>query len=265
MGWALLDDGFCNHPKVVDLIFHPTADGPRAMAYWTMALSWAYRYTINKPEPEQGVIPPGQLRAWGRLMSREGEAAEALADVGLWDRLDGGAYRIHDFREWARLDQRDAKVRGGRMTAKKRWGTELPLGLNSSPDDDASSTPTDGANSSATSSTDSTATSKTGSELVTSDSDSDSDKSKPSAIADGEFDKFWTTYPKRKGKQAALKAWIRIVKAVSPSVIIAGAAAYAEQRDGQDPKFTAHPATWLNAGCWDDEDDDDTPTERFIR
>ncbi|OKO71893.1 hypothetical protein AC630_31760 [Bradyrhizobium sp. AS23.2] len=32
-----------------------------------------------------------------------------------------------------------------------------------------------------------------------------------------------------------------------------GAMRYAAERTGQDPKFTKHPATWLNGECWKDE------------
>jgi hypothetical protein len=35
--------------------------------------------------------------------------------------------------------------------------------------------------------------------------------------------------------------------------LIAGAQRYAVERREQDPKYTKHPATWLNAGCWQDE------------
>jgi len=38
-----------------------------------------------------------------------------------------------------------------------------------------------------------------------------------------------------------------------------GARRYAEARAGQDPQYTAHPATWLNAGRWDDEIQATTP------
>lgn len=67
------------------------------------------------------------------------------------------------------------------------------------------------------------------------------------------FDEFWSAYPKRVGKQAAIKAWRNAIKLASPDTIIAGAQRYAESRRGEDPKFTAHPSTWLNAGRWDDE------------
>jgi len=34
---------------------------------------------------------------------------------------------------------------------------------------------------------------------------------------------------------------------------IAGAQRYAVERQGQPPKYTKHPATWLNGGCWEDD------------
>ena len=34
---------------------------------------------------------------------------------------------------------------------------------------------------------------------------------------------------------------------------LAGAQRYAAERKDQDPKYTKHPATWLNGGCWEDE------------
>lgn len=67
------------------------------------------------------------------------------------------------------------------------------------------------------------------------------------------FDEFWSIYPKRVGKQAAIKAWRNALKLAAPDTIINGAQRYAESRHGEDPKFTAHPSRWLNAGRWDDE------------
>lgn len=68
------------------------------------------------------------------------------------------------------------------------------------------------------------------------------------------FDEFWTVYPRKVAKGAARKAWPKAVEAacgVEP--IIEGARRYAIERDGEDPKFTAHPATWLRAERWADQ------------
>jgi len=78
--------------------------------------------------------------------------------------------------------------------------------------------------------------------------DSDSGKG-----AQEDFQRFWAQYPKKVAKLAAQKAFAQAVKKVAPNVILAGALRYAAERDGQDSKFTKHPATWLNKGCWDDE------------
>jgi len=55
------------------------------------------------------------------------------------------------------------------------------------------------------------------------------------------------------GKGQAVRAWGKAAKLADPDKIIAAAAAYARQRQGEDPKYTKYPATWLNGQCWDDE------------
>lgn len=69
------------------------------------------------------------------------------------------------------------------------------------------------------------------------------------------FDQFWRFYPRKIAKQAARRAWDKAVKGVDPRVIITGARRYAVERHFNDPagKYTKHPATWLNGGCWEDE------------
>jgi hypothetical protein len=77
-----------------------------------------------------------------------------------------------------------------------------------------------------------------------------------SAAADaGLFEKFYRAYPRKKEPQAARRAWEKAVRHADAQLIIDGAVRYAKQRDGEDPKLTKYPATWLNRGCWDDEDD----------
>jgi hypothetical protein len=71
-----------------------------------------------------------------------------------------------------------------------------------------------------------------------------------------EFDEFWTVYPLRKAKGAARTAWAKALKKTDAHVIIAAAASYRDDPN-RDPRFTKHPATWLNGECWNDE-----PTER---
>ena len=74
----------------------------------------------------------------------------------------------------------------------------------------------------------------------------------PSAkAAEALFDQFWGTYPRKTDKGNARKAWAKAVKKKPAGEIIAAAAAYAATKP--EPKFTAHPTTWLNGERWDDE------------
>ena len=71
----------------------------------------------------------------------------------------------------------------------------------------------------------------------------------------GEFDAFWAVYPHKVAKQAARGIYDRIInkRQVTPEQLLAGARKYADERRGQDAKYTKHPTTWLNGGCWEDE------------
>ncbi|QGZ16936.1 helix-turn-helix DNA binding domain protein [Arthrobacter phage LittleTokyo] len=67
-----------------------------------------------------------------------------------------------------------------------------------------------------------------------------------------EFADFWEVYPRKTAKASAFKAWQKAVKTAEPAAIVAGARAYASDPN-REAKFTAYPATWLNAGRWEDE------------
>jgi hypothetical protein len=71
------------------------------------------------------------------------------------------------------------------------------------------------------------------------------------------FSRFWSIYPRQTHKIAALRAWQRAVKLAGDGQdgvarIEQAAEAFRSARSGADPRFVPHPATWLNAGAWDD-------------
>lgn len=69
-----------------------------------------------------------------------------------------------------------------------------------------------------------------------------------------DFEEFWRTYPRRIEKKSAFKAWKTALKGgATADEITAGAARYAKYRAGEPERFTKHPSTWLNQGCWEDE------------
>jgi hypothetical protein len=70
-----------------------------------------------------------------------------------------------------------------------------------------------------------------------------------------DFEAFWHAYPKKVDKLRAEKLFANLLKSKRASVeqLIAGANRYATERAGQDPTYTKHASTWLNAGGWLDE------------
>jgi len=67
------------------------------------------------------------------------------------------------------------------------------------------------------------------------------------------FAHFWDAYPRKVGKGAARKAFSQALKKADVEVIAKGLDALIEERRGKDPKYTPHPATWLNQERWLDE------------
>jgi hypothetical protein len=66
------------------------------------------------------------------------------------------------------------------------------------------------------------------------------------------FDMFWQVYPRKAGKQAAMKAFSKACELVEASVIVEAAQCFRDDPNRTD-EFTPHPTTWLNQGRWDDE------------
>jgi hypothetical protein len=64
---------------------------------------------------------------------------------------------------------------------------------------------------------------------------------------------FWDRYPRKVGKGAAFKAYLRAVKAAGDYNDVLGAlvdASWEDRRFTGDPQYIPHPTTWLNAGDW---------------
>lgn len=74
------------------------------------------------------------------------------------------------------------------------------------------------------------------------------------------FTEFWTWFPRRVAKQAAFRAFKKALKLTTADKIIEGAKRYAAERWGQDIQYTAHPATWINRGSYDDYQPQPEPT-----
>lgn len=68
---------------------------------------------------------------------------------------------------------------------------------------------------------------------------------------DVSFDEFWKSYPLKRDKAAAKRAWKRALKKATAADVIAGAGRY-NADPNRSEKYTKYPATWLNAEAWAD-------------
>ena len=74
------------------------------------------------------------------------------------------------------------------------------------------------------------------------------------ATSDPMFDAFWSTYPRRAGKPAAIKAWKAALKrGAKPADLVALAASFAKTNTATDVKFIPYPQKWLNDERYNDE------------
>jgi hypothetical protein len=68
-----------------------------------------------------------------------------------------------------------------------------------------------------------------------------------------EFDQWYSKYPKKEAKDAARKAFAKARKSASLQELLDGLDRYAAAVAGKQREYIALPATWLNAGRWQDE------------
>lgn len=253
MPWFPVDDGFAFHHKAVKA-------GNAAIGLWTRAGSWCSQQLTDGYVPDE-IVPVLGTTAQARRLVR----------VGLWDEVDGG-YQFHGWTEDERNPTR-SKVSEARQKASERKakyraakraedqvnegspsGTQpsVPAGHPTGHDRGRVSTPLH-------------STPELSDESSPPCSPPPGDGAKrPAKREPDRFDEFWKTYPKRVGKQAAIKAWRKALGIADADTIIEGARRYAVSRNGEDPQYTAHPSTWLNAGRWDDEPQPKPPVQRPV-
>jgi hypothetical protein len=77
------------------------------------------------------------------------------------------------------------------------------------------------------------------------------------AIPQSVLEEIYRAYPKRVGKEAALRAIKKSLGRIGPTKdaewLLGKTRAYALQIQGQEERFIPHPATWFNDGRYDDE------------
>jgi uncharacterized protein YdaU (DUF1376 family) len=68
-----------------------------------------------------------------------------------------------------------------------------------------------------------------------------------------DFDEFWKNYPKKTGKDIALKSWLKLKPNINEVLKALAWQIESDQWQEKDGKFIPNPATYLNQGRWKDE------------
>ena len=274
-GYGKLSNGFHSNTKVLKL----QRMRPSALGVYCMAISFCSDVLNDGVMSEDDVIY--QLNATE-------EDIEALLKVGMFERLEDGSYRIHDYlKHQSSREQVETKAEGARNRKRKQRSEayvtpESRLDeTNVTPEsrlDETNVTPE-----SRLAETNVTGMSRRDNSNVTPESRWDSLTKNQEPItnnqknssneefslpqtpsqAEGaaesadedypiEFEQFWQTYPRKTGKRKAFEAWRKARRKTNNTFMIAKASRYAADPN-REPGYTLTPANWLDGEHWDDD------------
>lgn len=234
MPWFNVDDGFAFHRKAVRA-------GNAAIGLWTRAGSWC------AGELTDGFVPDHMIRA----MRGTAIQTQRLVDAGLWVRDDvRGGFQFHEWSESGRNPTRKEVEKRREEAAKRKQksrGNQHGKSENSQVGESGHGVTDAGVTGGVTGGR------RAPTPLPSPPSSPNGEEQTPARGADDDFDRFWAVFPRRTGKGAARTAWAKARKLSDPERIILAAERFAGIRKDEDPRFTPHPATWLNQQRWDDE------------
>jgi len=103
MGWAKFDDGYLDHPKILEV-------GPWAELLDMRAVIWCAKYDTD------GLVTKAALKRLGREIPKVSARVRSLVDVGRWLVNDGGGWMVHDFLKYnPSKAQRESGRESGRV------------------------------------------------------------------------------------------------------------------------------------------------------
>lgn len=234
--YAKLTLDFADSPKIA-----PLSDA--AFRQYIEALLWSRRLLTDGFIPDRMVARMFSQDALAELTSNDPDKPSLL-------HVDGGLH-IHDFSEHQTTKGEIAKKReagrlGGTAKAARVYAESQGLAgtvvagatevLKQNPSNTLAKTETE------------TETETSSKELMAAGAAASADYSQ-------EFLQFYSIYPRKTGKRAAWLKWKGLLRGrtVAAGDIIAGAQRFATDPNlPRDVTFIPHPATWLNAGRWED-------------
>jgi hypothetical protein len=244
MPWVRLDENFAQHPKVLQA-------GPLGMAMHVSALCYCNRHLTDGFVPKQIAsmlldLSGLAMRMWDGDMVGGGQDAtweliiEDLVGAGLWEPVKGG-WLIHDYLDYQPSKQQIQRVReirsevgrkGGEAKSKQIAKQNSGNGAGKSPGKIEAKVCPD----------------------PVPDTVSPKKESHARADALAEFERWYESYPRKKSRGAAERAYRAARKIATAEELLAGVERFKATLNGTEPRFIAHPASWLNGKRWLDDD-----------
>ena len=235
MAWFKVDDKLHSHKK-------SARAGAEAMGLWVLAGSWCADQLTD------GFIPDYMVQ---RIDPNGLELGSRLVRANLWERATNDGDDGFQFRDWAEYQPVKGDVEAKREDAKNRMrAARAARKQASSPERSREQSDERVVN------------------FAERSPNPDPTRPDPSNTRAprslGDFDSFWKAYPRKVGKEAARKAYVKALRSASHGEVMEGVENLRLAVAGKDPQYTPHPSTWLNRGGWEDEmtppeQDDDVP------
>lgn len=255
MAWIQVHQQLKDHRKLLaaadELEIEPAHMLGLLISFWLWALD-------NTPSGSLEGISDRMIARAAQWNGEPGKFVEAMAHAGLLDVESDGNMQLHDWYEYTGklIDQREAEKNRSRRRraaaaadAANDRRTTTGQSADSTPDDQG--TAAGRVNQSRPDQTRPNQSTPTEGDLPP----TPATEKKPDA-QEQRFAEFWKLYPRKVGKQAALKSWKRIkpdAELFDKIMAAVTAAKATEQWQREGGRFIPHPATWLNQGRWDDE------------
>lgn len=255
VAWIQVHQTIKDHRKTYDasdaLEIQPAHMLGLLVSFWLWAID-------NAPAGDlQGISNRTIARAAGWPEADADCFVESLETAGWLDSTEDGKLIIHDWLDYAGklIDQREAEKQRSR---RRRSAAKVDTtdGLSQSDHRTTAGRPPDDQKTIG-GRVDKTRVDKTTPDQTNNNTPTSSDVApKKQNIQEERFASFWSLYPKKVGKQAALKSWKRIKPDAELFERILSAleqAKRSEQWQRERGRFIPNPTTWLNQGRWDDE------------
>lgn len=212
-----LDVGYLMNPKIAPLL----DTQPRAVLLHIQCIAYSAQHLTD------GVVP--MLLAM-RLACAEQCHMDALVRCGLLDDLGNGTVAVHDYLEHQRSASavKSASDKAKRA-AQSRWN-DAPSIASSMPDALPDAMPREIERKRERSTTPS-----------------------PAPQAASEFAEWYSHYPRKTGRAAAEKAYVKALKRTDAPTLLNAVIRYKADPNLPEKQFIPHPTKWLNDGRWEDE------------